>query len=222
MTACNGLVQSSAAYLLTDGAYFDDDHRVMAIARKVWSFPHQRLAIAWHGRASYYELEDALAERGANTQAGILGALPDVARQMHESNLRAAPQQSSGIGLLIALWDEAAAEPQLWAIESDATRFGPRYVPFALVRLRHRLDTDDDEVAAIFGRRLVLENAADFDVERDGLRLLEAQRLDPWDDPDGRHYGVGGFAQLTRVDADGVHSKTLKLWPDRIGERIAA
>ncbi|MGN6311715.1 MAG: hypothetical protein ACTHNN_19415 [Xanthobacteraceae bacterium] len=33
---------------------------------------------------------------------------------------------------------------------------------------------------------------------------------------------VGGFAQLTTVDADGVHSRVIHRWPDQIGQKVAA
>ena len=63
-----------------------------------------------------------------------------------------------------------------------------------------------------------------FDPERDGIALLEAQRLVsmPLDSRKPGNVGciVGGFAQLTVLSRSGVNSRVIHRWPDRIGERM--
>lgn len=62
-----------------------------------------------------------------------------------------------------------------------------------------------------------LLDPATFNINRDAIRLLEAQRAVIWP---GGHRMVGGFIELTRVDRFGVKSRVLHRWPDEIGRKI--
>jgi hypothetical protein len=57
----------------------------------------------------------------------------------------------------------------------------------------------------------------------DGLHLLEKQRAAKFSRPDAGTFGavtigelVGGFAQHTQIDAEGIRIKVMKRWPDEI------
>ena len=220
MTALTGLVQPGGAYLLTDGASFDTDHHVLQIGSKVVELQEQRMAIAWSGYVMIADLEAGVVMAG-DTQAEIFAALPDIVRGLARSNVAVGLRDgvpTPFVRLLIALWDAAAGEPQLWAIHSTAEGFGPRYTPFAPVRLRQFGALGPDRQAALFGRPVDQADPASFDVRIDGLTLLEAERAEPFE---GGHYAVGGFAELTTVTAQGVVKETLHHWNDKIGHRIA-
>jgi hypothetical protein len=61
-----------------------------------------------------------------------------------------------------------------------------------------------------------------FDPERDGIRIMEAQRqiLQPQGPKGGLRYITGGFAQLTTVTKEQITTKIIHRWPDKIGEKI--
>jgi hypothetical protein len=62
-----------------------------------------------------------------------------------------------------------------------------------------------------------------FDPRRDGLAFMEGQRLTPVSEGDQGEVGtfvVGGFALWTEITRDGARDQVLRIWPDRIGERI--
>jgi hypothetical protein len=221
MSACNGIVHPDAVYLLTDGAVFDSAHVVTDIGRKVMLLDDARMAIAWTGHMGMPDLEAALAATGAVTQAEIMRALPGVLRglvQLNADKLGAAFDESRDcVRLLIALWNDTADEPQLWVAHSNALVLGPAYRPFAIVRLMQAIDLPPEGMTtnvALFER---LTNPATFDLDRDGVELLEIQRHHPWDDGS---YCVGGFAHATTVTREGVSQRVLKWWPDQVGARI--
>lgn len=64
-----------------------------------------------------------------------------------------------------------------------------------------------------------------FDPEIDGLKLLEVQRLVPsafdMRHPDRTGSIVGGLGMLTTITRDGISTKVVKRWPDRVGRLIA-
>ena len=63
---------------------------------------------------------------------------------------------------------------------------------------------------------------SDFDVERDMVAIAEQQRLikEPYGPRKIQSSRVGGFLQLTTVTQDGISSKVIHRWPDKIGKRI--
>jgi len=72
------------------------------------------------------------------------------------------------------------------------------------------------------GGAVSLCDATSFNPRTDGLTLIEAQRRRPWRAGGRLAHRVGGQAELTRVSRRGVERTVLKVWPDRVGEKIAA
>lgn len=61
-----------------------------------------------------------------------------------------------------------------------------------------------------------------LDPVKDGLRIIEAQRHTKGiqgDETEPSH-GVGGFAQLTTINANTIKTRIIKRWPDPIGEKL--
>ncbi|WP_277968198.1 hypothetical protein [Sphingomonas echinoides] len=219
MTALIGLVQPHGAFLLTDGASFDADHNVRQIGSKVVELPGQNMAIAWSGYAMIHDLEAGVAAAGS-TQREILSALPGIVQRMATANVAVGVRDgvpTPPLYLLVALWDAAADEPQLWAIHSCTQIFGPVYTPYTLIRVEQYGALGPQQQTVIFGRPVNQADPADFDVRRDGLTLLEAERAEPYEDG---HYAVGGFAELTTVTADRVEKEILRRWDDPLGKPI--
>lgn len=76
--------------------------------------------------------------------------------------------------------------------------------------------------SAVLGRDIVTQEDIDgFDPERDGLLLIQAQRLTPVIDGAFQvQYLVGGSAELVTLSAQGVSRKILCEWPDECGQLI--
>ena len=219
MSALCGVVHPGAAYLLTDGASFDAQHNVRQIGSKVLELPTHRMAIGWSGYLMIEDLQAAVIAAGI-TQADVFLALPAIVRDLAFANEAVGVRDgvpTPPVYLLIALWNEARNEPQLWAVDSCTTLLGPRYTPFTHVQLRAKFALHPDEQAAAFGRQIKPTDPANFDVRRDGVTMIETERAKPFE---GGHYGVGGFVELTSVTVDGVTKETLLQWNDKIGHRI--
>ena len=83
------------------------------------------------------------------------------------------------------------------------------------------------KAGAVVVVNIVPESLATFDPFTHGVRLMEAQRrvVGAMDNGAGKNgvtgHGVGGFAQLTTLQRDGIiTTRILRRWPDEVGERI--
>lgn len=62
-----------------------------------------------------------------------------------------------------------------------------------------------------------------FEVERDGVTIMQAQRLTSYPFDDGSTgCGIGGHIQHTIVTPDQITTQIIHRWDDRIGQKIAA
>jgi hypothetical protein len=68
---------------------------------------------------------------------------------------------------------------------------------------------------AIDAAGFICPEVSDFDPATHGVRLMDAQR---------RTYPnkIGAFVQVTTVMKDGVESRIVHRWPNKIGEEVAA
>jgi hypothetical protein len=230
VTALNGIVQRDAVHLLTDGGTYRADGRIFDIGSKIQPFPEARVAIGWAGFNPMAAIRKGVRKHGARTAAEIMAVLPGILRDTTADYERSyafhrrypvlrwlgGEPQPASLSVLVALWDKG---PQLWAIHSD-NEIDKRLEPFVPVRLMRSLDLEPGTEPAVFGREVAFHDPASFDPATDGLALLEHQRRQPWAKETGDQYLVGGFAELTTVSIDGVHRRTLRRWPDKIGRRI--
>lgn len=213
MTAISLVAQAGAAYLLTDGALYDDDGIVRAIASKVLVAEEERLAIAPSGRCTSVDLQVALDARGIARQAEIMGALPAIARARRDAS-EAAGLSEPDLQLFVALWSETANEAQAWMLSTNAMAHWGPCTPCTWIRVDAMIGTARP-LADVLGRPDA--DAMLIDMEVDGLAIINDQRATGW--PDGRYY-VGGHGELVTVTAGGVTQRRLVEWPDRVGERI--
>lgn len=218
MTALNGIVLPTGVHLLTDGATYDKEGRILAIRSKVYEYRRERIAIGWAGFCRMPMIAWGLRLALVTDQASIVAALPKVARWIVMLNrwrdIGRTPQER-GLRFMVALWSDREDEPQLWTMHSDSLLLGPEYKPFTMVRLHRYFDVVPGTEFSAIGRQLT--DWRQFDPVRDGLALLEHQRREPWDD--GR-FCVGGAAYLTTVSRAGVKGTILREWPDKVGEFV--
>jgi hypothetical protein len=225
VTAANLFVRDRAAYLLTDWASYRPDGVVLALKPKVIEFPELRLAMMCSGETweTRTPIVKAWMERSANADAGVrsLPALASVLRaDLADDYRRRGLSVPSGkewppqayFDLYVAIWSAERHRPEGYAISSRGWHFPSiRELPGQLYQIeRHIQPPYKDELAPD-------PYSPEFEPERDGLALLEAQRRYV------NHYSghiVGGAAQLTIVSEEGVSSMMLREWPDGIGRRI--
>jgi hypothetical protein len=114
--------------------------------------------------------------------------------------------------LFIAVWSEARHQPEGYLLATakvaDEGAFPDHVRPLRLHGAREYISPNVGQ--SFYG-------AAAFDPQKDGVALLEAQRLTK--DEHGRH-PAGVAAELTVVSEEGVTTTVLREWPDEIGRRI--
>ena len=244
MTAINLFTQGAAAYLLTDGALVALDGELLAIENKVVALPDLHLAICITGfgvadfgadnpdGVSNGRVLAALADTGVLTADGhgaAMALLPQALRNMHLGNLTSFAgeldaEERSSILMTVAAWDPGDGTAKAYV---GSTEPMGQHAAYALARVRQYLTApaaglDPAEMLrAAVGRQVDIGHPASFDVRRDGLRLLDAQRSIKGGPCGGDYHSVGGKAFLTIVSAAGAATEELHTWPeDRVGERI--
>lgn len=212
MTACNAFLAHGAAHLLTDTAWFDDRQRIHLFASKTAKSERLRIVVGETSDGCYpRERKDMSPLAGAScvlknaaTQKEALLALAGAAESAF-NKLKASGEDPS-FRLLVALWNLDWREPETYLICSPKFR-SSQCRPFTLNRWSNIITPSLPDMPDWNG-----------DVRSEAIRLIEAQRAEPWED--GGPPRVGGSAELTTVDASGVRTETLCRWPDRVGRKI--
>lgn len=227
MTAINAIVQPSAVHMLTDTAVFDMDGRILRFRDKMAEFPDMRLAVAWTGygsmsRASsrHKGAEKAIRELAGGDQQKALAVIPALLRTMHQQNIAEIPTSDpayASIACVVAMWCMKSNEGQVYMADSEPGALHPEYQPYTLQRLRRFVNVGSKGAAA---PEFDYEDDTRFRPEIEGLQLLEIQRGFTQNMAGNADRGVGGQARWTKIDANGIRTKTLKRWPDKVGQLI--
>lgn len=215
MSAINVLIQTNRVHLFTDAAIYQLNGELAGIGPKVRMMPHINAAMAMRG--SFLGLapiaeELSVAPSFDKLREGIVPCLQACAETYgHLLN-----QCSAGpdFEVVIAGMSETGG-PSAYLVASH-NRYGE---PWSIVELAGLSATPASD--AVHQRVFATADGRDadqLDPVVDGLAILEAQRAHRFDDV----VCIGGFAQLTTIDADGVHSRIIHRWPDKLGEKIAA
>jgi hypothetical protein len=213
VSACNIFTQGDAAYILTDGAFYDADGVIEAIESKFISSNRLRLAIASTGARCIDHWPETL--KKIPTQEEFFQHLAELAERARDQWQQVVgSEQIVSFQLFVAAHSKRTNAPTL-AIY--ATHQGPAS---SYRQGLHRVVTHQaPQLPAPFPTADDLLDPGRFNVNRDSVPLLEAQRTVRW--PDGA-LGVGGFVELTRLDRTGVKRRILHRWPDQVGHKIAA
>lgn len=218
MTAASAFCGPTAAYLLSDAGSFDESGKLVEVRSKVIASSPLRIAAVMSGEACI-EIIDGLdgEERyspandaaklliEAADQQEFLTALPDMMRDVH----RVMEQRGEGFfSFHIALWNDLQHRAETYVIGSPGHLF-PALPAFTLAGANPAVGPPVD--------RSLWPSAGLTRAQ--ALAIIQEQRRSPW--PDGT-YRVGGFAELTTVDATGVSSETICRWHDRIGNEVQA
>lgn len=213
LSALNCFITDSAYYLYTDGATYDESTggHVMGVASKVFALPQYNavvgfVGVGWSNVMLYVHL-------GEKRFSGFDDLREAFAGQVRETVIRSAEQPQmrdwGPTSMVLMGWSEKSNRPAATIVDVYDSAHGKAFTPRDITDLRH-------PVADGFS----------FDpqhAERDGLALMEAQRrmeLQAVLNPAWVGHYVGGFCQQTVVTAEGIFTRNLKTWPDRIGKVI--
>ena len=221
MSAIITLIQKDAAHLLTDGAAYSPDGALQFVCQKVRLIPHLACAVAMRGpwnacppifeaisfagrtfdelRENMVPLLQFCSEKYA-PHFEVCDAGPDF-----EVHVVGISETDGPTGYIVSSHDRGIDPWSL--ITLDGFSFGPNNPQIS---------------ARVFGRIAPGRYIDDLDAAADGLATLEIMREIPAATIAGDDQAmVGGFAQLTSIGSDGITSRILKRWPDKIGERIS-
>lgn len=221
MTAINTVLKRDSVHLLTDAASYDIAGNLVTAAPKVALLPHLNAAVACRGPHIALPLIADLLGAAASTYDDLKAKAPAficALLPIFEASF-AQCQFGSDFDIVVAGISEMAG-PDAYLICSH-DRYGA--APFSTVQLSGLSLLPGDP--AIHERVLatVLSDVEQFDVERDGLAVLEAQRAHAVEHAGGRWLtGVGGFAQVTSITRDGISTRVIHRWADEVGQPIGA
>lgn len=226
MTALNLIVQrrARAAFLLTDTARYDRHGRVKGFGSKVLELRvagRVSGAIATTGMTSQPFLERRLSELRAESVDALLPGIEKAFCETEADLIADGMPARCGMDWLaacVALFDQDAGRPWGYRIANNRLLFplSEYPAPYKLRPCERSLTRCADDGP----HGVDVRDPRQWNPERDGAALLEAQRADLFGIEPDTYHGVGGEGILTRVDVAGVTSKRLVAWPDRVGRRI--
>lgn len=219
----------SSACLLTDGAAYDMEGTILHLKRKVTVGKVAKIAVTSRGNAI---IGDKHQQRlcDAADKIGVDWAVECFAEALQE--LATKPEHG---GYDFMHWHIVA-----FSETKGLVRYSAHNLPYAFsdgeqpLKLRE-IPISENYYAANNASLPTLvecgvtppmpgESVADY-LDRSGAAIMEAQRrtpaaLLPGQKSDEPQYLIGGQCDLTIVTADAVVVKSLRTWPDRIGEKI--
>ncbi|MFW2831750.1 hypothetical protein [Sphingomonas sp. ID0503] len=163
--------------------------------------------------------------------AAVFDVLP---RALHAAGAATrAAFDCDGSGCLHVIgWDDARQRPFGAMLTNDERWFGGAVNAGAWVMVSNARGHGEVALCELMGRDIVDEELSDparFDLDRDSLTLIEAQRRRPWGawpiaDPSyAIAHRIGGWVDQAEVTSAGVTERRIIHWPeDCVGERIAA
>lgn len=234
MTAISSIVQRDKLHVISDGAGYDREGVMRLVASKVSQIPSYPGVVAARGAthvtdlmAHHFALHaptfDVLVEKVEDLFPFLLDRFKDLLGGLNDCQL------------FIGGWSDARQRMEFYFLPSDDLHLqkvdgeaedvgGYNLQGAGALQLLDRGSTlptllnGDQELG--FGAGC----GFDGDVEYYARTLLELQRQRKHEACDGWNavptHIVGGFAQLTTVSRDGITTKILHRWPDKIGETI--
>lgn len=230
MSLANLIVQPTRAVLQADAGAYWPDGRIAWLRSKIWCFGQAKAAITMRGGVHRPFMDKAL--RGADRRplADLLNILP-TALAASTDRTRESFEGSASASLTIAAYCAVRRRPIGLLLTNDRNWFGGAIEAYALHGVNNAVGTGDATLSELLGRAIEMADLSDpsrFDIERDSLPLIAAQRARPWGDWAASAAGnavavrIGGWIDQAEVTESGVAMKRLIKWPDRVGERIAA
>jgi len=216
MTLIIATSQADAAYLVTDTANYQEDGTVCGLHSKITVLPGVAGAITYEGLSHPENVAKMAGALNIRTPRDLVRNLGTLAVELHAWTTHWNPNESRPEVLLCAIVHDPEIGPSAWIAHSGGALDRPGLSMGVPRRVAGYWNFGDPSVA--LGRKIVMNDPASFDVERDGIMLAEAARAGPWDDGPG-HF-VGGCVEITTVGPKGITTRQIQKWKDRIGHRI--
>lgn len=199
MTAMNAFRAEDAVHLFTDAAHYEGG-RLTGIGSKLHHFPNIPAVLVVSGNIGHGVIvERLLSGMGYRTFEALSEALPAALVQMAGHPYACGADRAPWRALLVGMAGN-----------------GPS--------IMHVLAPGDGKCHWQAAGSAVVPDPGDgldfdqLDPERSGLSLMQAQRRNCRDATGA--FVIGGFCLHTVVSRDGIASKVLWTWPDRIGGPI--
>lgn len=232
MSAFVSKVYPDCIQILTDAAIYDHHGVIRAVAPKIWL--SKRLPVAIANRSVHWEFASAVSEafiRAADSSPTVdsfLGLASEICARV-KMEVQKHPEVNAETEFLIACRSEALGLSNMYMRTNRATGNGlpADYEPFTLVQAAadifgapHDTIPGRPELAAI-GEEIMASSAGMARRGADLFELFRRERVVVPSMPEaGQYYAVGGRVDLTTVTTSGAGTKILRIWPDKIGEKI--
>lgn len=220
MTAVNVIVRPDRAFLMTDGAFYTPDGRIIALGNKALPIANLNAAIAVRGLQAVVPIFALDFSIRYVSFDDMIDRVADDLRVWHEN--RAHVVDESGwfdVELYIVGWSEAKQCAQAFSITTRD--YGDGEEPCTLrdcgrQTIAPGLSEEEETVrlpqlgvhvdARTFER--------DFDPARHGIAIMEAQRraLEQLSFVDEPFCSIGGHISCTEVGKDGVRQRVIHRW----------
>jgi hypothetical protein len=226
MTAINVIRHSDAVHVLTDGASWSADGECGFAGSKIWPLADRNAVITARGPKLAPALLAEVFSAGGRTYDEMKCNSVELVRRavLMFGDLWAFSPTGADIEVVVAGWSEKSGPDSYVVCTNDRN---PAVTPWTVAEAGPVLMTPgdraiEDKLRAILGPEI--KCADDLDPERDGLRMLQAQRDMVLALPKcGVDFSVvGAFAQLTTVTRQAIMTKILHRWPDEVLEPAAA
>ena len=220
MTAVAAILTDKAAHLISDGAVINPDGTVAGFVAKQVVLPHLSAVLCLRGMrefiphvANIVGLTDRLGPAGFDQLREIA---PFLLRKFSEGLSQAA--QYRGASGLFDVFVAGISEAQGPAAYLISNHDGHRLEPFDVFDIAEGVCIPDDDAALEAARKAIVLGA---DPAAVSTGLLEAmRRVKVADVHERTTCQAGGFGQLTTVTAEGMTTRVVCTWPDRVGERL--
>lgn len=234
MSAFVSKVYPDCIQILTDGAIYDDQGVIRLLAPKAWL--SKKLPVAITNRSMHWEFASHASQTlirvadQCDTVNDFVEAARLIFRRMKDE-LGKHPEVNSTTEFLIACHSESLGFCNMYArtakVSGSALPLDGNYEPFTLVRAAddilaapHGTIQGRPELAAI-GREIMASSAGMVRRGADLFELFRQEKAAVDVMPElGRLYAVGGRVDLITVTAKRAEMRTLRTWPDKIGEAI--
>ncbi|MFK4507215.1 hypothetical protein [Bradyrhizobium daqingense] len=206
MTAINVFKSSDAVHVFSDGLWCDPvTGKPAGKGTKILVLPELNALVGVTGLSPVpFLLSPLLIETPFDDLRSLVDAMPDLVKTCYAQGKAAGQNFTGRCDVVLAGWSENAGA-LIHVVEC--------YPHHDIFKARPDEQYIQPKVVG----------SADMFFPEDGLRLLEKQRAAKFSRPDAGTFGsttvtglVGGFAQYTQIDSDGIRIKVLARWPDNI------
>jgi hypothetical protein len=209
-----GQGKDGAFHFFTDGGVFDSKGELLATAQKTHMISHMPAALtilgprAFAGALYGYAATCATFDHLIDTVVWALGSYEALIKKGAEQD-----GMSPNFQLFMAGYSQRLNRLAAFMLaSSDGSPLELQELPEATLN-----PPPCDEALKSVGWTYPEQ----FDVERDGMKIIHAQRLTPLPFDDGSTgCAIGGFIQHTVVTRDQITTRIIHRWPDEIGKRI--